>query len=337
MSTRAYSVPTGSSALQGARALARVTIPPAFFGAALGLSGLSALWLFASKTMGAPRGVSDAVGVLAAVVWCVLAALYLRQGPRHILADALDTAAGPTLALPVMSALLLGSVLSAHAHVAGQVVVIVFLVVGTLFCGLLLGQWFTGGLERDKVGPAFYLPGGGFGFVGTEAAYQSDLHAIAPVFLGIGFCTWVLVSSAILNRLMYGPHLSPPLLPTMAIEIAPPTVGGTAYLILHPGHPDFVAYGFAGYAAIFLIAQVRLLPLYRQLSFSASFWTFTFPTAATATFALHWLTLEHPAGHKAYAWIVIALANALIAWIGLRTIAGIARWWNAPHAAPAEL
>jgi hypothetical protein len=38
-----------------------------------------------------------------------------------------------------------------------------------------------------------------------------------------------------------------------------------------------VAYGIAGYAAVMVIAQVRLLPLYRTAGFTAGVWSFTFP------------------------------------------------------------
>lgn len=300
-------------------------IPLGFFAAPLGLAGLSGTWLFARTTIGAPRAVGDAIALIAAVVWCVLVAGYLRQGLRRLVTDARDTAAGPLLAAAVMSALLLGVVLSEHARTAGHVVVIVFLAVGALVSGLLLGRWQTGGLEEDRVGPAIYLPGGGVGWVGTQAAYAIGLHHLAAVFFGIGVFTWVFVSSIVLNRFFYRPRFSPELMPSMAIELAPPAVAGSAYFVLHP-HPDLVAYGIAGYAAVTLIAQLRLLPLYRGLSFSPSFWTFTFPCAAMVSLALRWLAAEHPAGEKVYAWIIVAAVSALVAAIAIRTIIGLGRW-----------
>jgi tellurite resistance protein len=41
--------------------------------------------------------------------------------------------------------------------------------------------------------------------------------------------------------------LPAPMIPTMAIEPAPPAVGGVAYLQLHGAVPDPVAYIFVGY------------------------------------------------------------------------------------------
>jgi tellurite resistance protein len=299
-------------------------VPPGLFGAALGLSGLAGLWLFAAASIGVSPVVGDAIALLAGAVWCALAAGYLSQGAHQILVDLRDTADGPMLAAPIMSALVLGAVLSTHARTAGHVVVIVFLIVGGLLCGLLIGQWMTGGLEEDRLGPAFYLPGGGIGFVGSEAAYAIGLHGIAALFFGIGVFTWVFASSIVLSRLQYRPRLPAALTPTMAIELAPPAVAGSAYFLLHPGRPDLLAYGIAGYAVIMVVAQVRLVPLYRAAGFTAGFWSFTFPWAAVATLALRWLALEHPAGQRAYAWVVIALTTILVIAIAARTVKDIA-------------
>jgi hypothetical protein len=123
-------------------------IPAGYFGAALGLSGLAGLWLIAASSIGVSRDVGDAIALIAGAVWCGLAASYLRQGAHQILVDFRDSVAGPMLAAPIMSALVLGSVLSVHARTAGHVVVIVFLIIGALLCGLLIGQWMSGGIDQ---------------------------------------------------------------------------------------------------------------------------------------------------------------------------------------------
>lgn len=122
------------------------------------------------------------------------------------------------------------------------------------------------------------------------------------------------------NRIFFGPRLASSLLPTMAIDIAAPAVAGNAYFVIHPGPPDLLLLGLSGYAALMVIAQIPLLPLYRELSFSAGFWAFTFPTATMALFALRWLELEHPAGSSAYGWVLIVAITVLIGAITARTI-----------------
>jgi tellurite resistance protein len=314
----------GAHAGWGGRAVVR--IPPNFFGIALGLSGLAALWVFAETSFGGPAAVGDALGVLSAVVWVALTVAYLRQGPRRVLADARDATVGPFLAAPVMSAYVLAAgVLEPHAPGMARAIVIAFLGIGLLVSGLLTGQWLTGGLQEETFGPAFFLPGIGIGFVGADAAATVGLHSIAELFFGIGIAALVLISSVALNRMFFRPRLAPSLIPTMAIELAPAAVAGNAYFLIHPGPPDLLLLGLSGYAAVMVIAQIRLLPLYRRLSFSPGFWSFTFPPANMALFALRWLQFEHPVGGSAYAWILIAAITVLVGSIAARTIVAVAR------------
>jgi tellurite resistance protein len=325
-------------AKSGRSGRAVVRIPPTFFGIALGLSGLSALWVFAGTSFGAPAALGDALGVLAAVVWIGLTLAYLRQGPRRILADARDATVGPLLAAPVMTAYVLAAdVLEPHAPGAARTMVIAFLAIGLLVSGLLTGQWMTGVLEEETFGPAFFLPTVGIGFVGADAAAVVGLHSIAELFFGIGIAGWVLISSVALNRLFFRPRLAPSLIPTMAIELAPAAVAGNAYFLIHPGSPDLLLLGLSGYAALMVIAQIRLLPLYRTLSFTPSFWSFTFPPANMALFALRWLELERPAGSSAYAWTLFAAITVLVGAIAARTIVAAAhgQLLPSPEGAPA--
>jgi len=314
-----------------------VRIPPNFFGIALGLSGLAVLWGFAGTPFGAPAAIGDALGVISAAVWIGLTVAYLRQGPRRILADARDATVGPFLAAWVMSAYALAVVLEPHAPGTARAIVIAFLVIGLLMSGLLTGQWLTGGLEEKTFGPAFFLPGIGIGFVGADAAATVGLHSIAELFFGIGIAAWVLISSVALNRMFFQPRLPPALIPTMAIELAPAAVAGNAYFLIHPGAPDLVLFALSGYGAVMAVAQIRLLALYRALSFTPGFWSFTFPPANMALFALRWLELEHPAGGSAYAWVLIAAITVLVGAIAARTIVALAhgQFLPSPARAPA--
>jgi tellurite resistance protein len=68
------------------------------------------------------------------------------------------------------------------------------------------------------------------------------------------------------------------------------------------------------------LVQLRLIPVYRRLSFTPGAWSFTFAYAAAAADALGWLTITKPPGARGYAIAVIAAITGLIVWIAFRTV-----------------
>jgi tellurite resistance protein len=300
-----------------------IRVPPGYFGMPLGLAGLAAMWQFAAHRFGAPAAVGSVIALIAGAVWVVLTASYLAQGFERIGADFRDTALSPFLATPVMSALILGTILDERAPAAGRALVIALLIIGVLLIGALIGHWMNGGLDESLYGPAYYLPGGGLGFVGSEAASAVGLPKAATAYFAIGVFTWVFTSAIIFRRLNFLSALPRSLFPTVTIELGPPAVAGTAYFLMGHGS-DSLSLGIATYLVIMVMAQLWLLPLYLRLSFTPGFWAFTFPSIATATLALRWLALEHPTGQLAYAWIAILLATCLTGAIAARSIWAVA-------------
>lgn len=140
---------------------------------------------------------------------------------------------------------------------------------------------------------------------------------------GIGIVCWLLLGSLVVNRLMLFELPPPGLLPTLAIEIAPPAVAGGAYFELHGTKPDMLAHGLAGYTVLMVIVQSRFAPIYLRQRFVPGFWSFTFSWCAVAALALRWLNLERPAGAAALADIATAAVSLLVAAIAARSLIAI--------------
>jgi tellurite resistance protein len=314
-------------------------IGPHLFSVAFGLVGLGAAWQTAAKLLGIPLAVPDAIFILAAAVWAVLVAGYLAQGPAGVLGDWRDGALSPFIPLAVIAPMILAVALSRFAFTAGRVLVVVFLALTVLLGGWLTGEWIYTGVPHDRVHPGYYLPTVAGGFVGAYCAALVHLHAVAEAAFGIGVFCWIMLAALVLNRLIIRPALPPSLVPTLAIEMAPPMVAGVAYFGVSGGKIDFIAAAFGGYAVLMVLVQVRLTPLYARLRFTAGFWAFTFTSAAAAVDALLWLTATRPAGTSAYAAIVLGLVTLLIGGIAVRSVIAIARGQFFPprRAAPAAI
>jgi tellurite resistance protein len=158
------------------------------------------------------------------------------------------------------------------------------------------------------------------GLVGAFCAAQVHLHAVGEASFGIGVLCWVLLGSIVLNRLFFRPVLPDALVPTLAIELAPPAVAGVAYFALGGKAGSPVACLLGGYAVLMALVQLRFLSTYARLSFSPGFWAFTFSYAAAATDGLEWISREKPVGATAYASVIIAAITLLIGLIAVRTV-----------------
>jgi tellurite resistance protein len=295
-------------------------VPPNLFAIALGIAGLAQAWDAAMPLLGTPQAIPDALSILDAALWLVLVGAYLAQGPRIVLADLRDPVLSPFVSASALTAMLLSAALVNEAFAAGRVLVIVSLAITMGIGGWLTGQWMTGG-EPDSVHPGYFLPTAAGGLIGANAAAQVHLHALAEASFGIGVIGWVLLGSVIMNRLFTRPALPNALVPTMAIELGIPAVAGPAYFAVAGRTVSFVACALGGYAVLMALAQVRLIPVYRRLSFTAGFWSFTFSYAAAAADALVWLAITKPPAATGYAIAVIALLTAFVSWIAFRTVA----------------
>ena len=296
-------------------------VPPSLFAIALGVAGLAEAWRAAGPLLGTPQAVPDALSVLGAVLWLVLVGAYLAQGPRIILADLRDPVLSPFVSASALTAMILSAALAGHAFTAGRVLVIVSQAVTVGLGGWLTGQWMTGGIDSDSVHLGYFLPTAAGGLIGAGAAAQVHLHALAAASFGIGVISWVPLGSAILNRVFSRPPLPNALVPTMAIELGVSAVAGSAYFAVAGPAVNLVACALGGCAVLMALVQVRLIPVYRRLSFTPAAWSFAFAFAyaAAAAYALSWLTITRPPGATGYAITVLALLTALVSWIAYRT------------------
>jgi tellurite resistance protein len=223
----------------------------------------------------------------------------VRPGTRRIRADLRDPVLAPFTSVAVITPVIPAVALAQANLTAARVVVSVFWAATVALGGWLTGQWVAGEIDQTAAHPGYFLPTVAGGLVGSYAAAEVHLHAVAEAMFGIGILCWLLLGSLVLNRLFFNRALPPALVPTLAIELAPPAVAGLAWFALNGGSIDLVARVLGGYAVLMAVVQLRFLPMYRQLHFSPGFWAFTFSYAAAAGDALEWLRVSNAAGRTA--------------------------------------
>ena len=311
--------------------------PPNFFAAPFGLTGLGAVWRAAGDGAGAAAVIGDVVAALAAVVWLVLLGGWCSRvagTPGRLAADLRDPVLGPFVSLIPIVALQLGVALARHAPSVGRVVVDVCIAVIVVLGGWLTGQWIAGEVDQDRVGPAYFLPTLAGGFLASACAAAVGQRGLAELCFGVGVLCWVTLGPLVLWRLVVRPMLPPALVPSLAIEVAPPALAGLAWTALHPA-PDTVSLGLAGFGILMIVAQCRLLPVYRSVPFGPGHWSFTFPYCAAVLFALHWITVLDVPGRAVLAAVLVGVTTVFVGAVAAGTVVALRRGrYFPPPAAP---
>ena len=312
-------------------------IPPNYFGIAFGLAGLSELWVYATPIWGFSDVIARVMELVAAVIWLVLLLLYLSKGAKRLVDDWRSQLFSPFIALAAIVPTLLAGGLCDVDLPVGRVFVIVTSSITIAIGGWLTGQWILNEIEDESIHPGYLLPTATGGLVGSFAAAEAHVPLLAEAWFGIGIFCYVLTGSVILNRLFLRSRLIPGLTPIIALEVGPPAVAGVAYHAIHPGPVDTFGAALAGFSILMILVQLRLIPMYRRLSFSPGFWSFTFPTAAVALYAVEWLQIGNPGALVAFTAIVVGIATAIIGAVAARSLLAISRHQFFPPAAPPSM
>jgi tellurite resistance protein len=311
-----------------ARIVALSRVPVNLFSIPFGICGLAAVWRFMAAGFDTPIAIGDALFVVAALVWILLlvgVAARFRAAPGELMTEVRDPVLSPFFSLPAIVGMLLAIGLEPHAYGLAKVLFLVFFAAAMLFGGWISGDWIVEKLDPGRFHPGYFLPTVAAGLIGGEGCAIFGLTGLGWLSFGIGLICWLVLGSLIMNRLFFFPMLPTPLIPTLAIELAPAAVGGVAYFQLTDGRIDTFAYVLAGYAGLMVLVQARLLPLFLRLGFGPGFWAFTFSWCATAAFAVRWLALERPDHATLYAALIAAAASILVGAIGLRSLLLVAR------------
>ena len=147
------------------------------------------------------------------------------------------------------------------------------------------------------------------GLIAGGASASLGFVTLSHVLFGLGVGSYLLLGSIIGQRLFVVPELPKPLLPTIAIELAPPVVAANSWFAINGGRVDTTVAVISGFAVLMVLAQLRLIPLYRTAPFGPAYWAFSFPVAAAVTCGVHWLGAERVPGATGLGYAVVGLLS----------------------------
>ncbi|AUT73081.1 dicarboxylate transporter/tellurite-resistance protein TehA [Paraburkholderia hospita] len=303
-------------------------MPASFFGIAVGSLALANAWRVAARIWHLPAGIVDTLTFVALGVWVIVLAAYARKWfvqRSQARAEWEHPLQSSFVGLGSTASLLASIALANYSRTAGLVVFAVAAVAQLAVGVHLQGRIWQGGRDPELTTPAIYLPAVAPSFVAATASATFGWQQMGMLFFGAGLLSWLAIESLILHRAAVHTPLPEAQRPLLGIQVAPPVVGGVAYMSITHGAPDLFAFALLGYGLYQALLMLRLLPWIRRQPFAPSYWAFTFAAAALPTLAMR--IVERGATGEVE-WLAVGLfivsngVIGLIAWKALRAWIG---------------
>jgi tellurite resistance protein len=164
------------------------------------------------------------------------------------------------------------------------------------------------------------MPSVAGGFVASLSAAEVGLRDLAIACFAIGIFFWVVMFVVVFVRMIIRTPLPGPLVPTLAILAAPPALAGRAWFDIAGHNVNGIQLGIGALAILAVLIQLGLIPLYRGLTFSLGFWSFTFPLAAMGRYGIAWLAVTHPDGWQLWSFLILAIVSVVVLWVAALSV-----------------
>lgn len=316
----ATGMPSAHGPTAAGPSLAHLPLP--LFAAPMGLGGLAFAWRAAAHGGLAPGLVGEALALLALSAFALLACLFAAKAmlhPNALAADLVHPVRGVFAAAATIAAMIAGVLLMPWSKPLGGAVWGTGAAAHLVVAVLLLRRWLSHPVEVTHAAPTWLVPLVG-NILAPLGAVPLGLAELGWLYFGIGAGLWAFLMPVLLNRLIFHPGLPGRLVPSLAILLAPPSVGFLSWLSLTGAGLDAPARLLFGLALFFALTLLAMLRRFLALPWSVSWWAYTFPAAAFATASLRYAALVGGPVAQAGALAALASASVIVAIVALRTL-----------------
>jgi tellurite resistance protein len=298
-------------------------LPVNLFGAVMGISGLSLAWRLSHQLFHTSTVISDLIGVIAILVFIILAVGYLVKWiryPQKVAAEFTHPIFGNFFGTITIAILLLSSVLSPYQKVLSEVVWIIGMVLTLVLSYIIVSRLLKGKLDPAHAVPAWLIPGVATLDIAVAGGTMpfAWAHEVNLLSLAIGGFVALIFFTLIINRLIHHEALAMGLMPSMIIMIAPFEVGFLGYTNFMQRIDNFAAILF--YFGLFLFIVLAFKVFKRTVSFGASWWAVSFPMAALSNAALKYAIHVNAWPLKVIAALILLILTIVIIVLFVRTL-----------------
>jgi tellurite resistance protein len=201
-----------------------------------------------------------------------------------------------------------------------------------VFAWWVVTRWMSDRQQVEHATPAWVIPVVGVldvplavPVLGFSPEHAPLVHQLMVMDVAVGLFFAIPLFTLIFSRLLFQEPMPDALLPTLLILVAPFAVGYSAYTLTAGGSDLFAEALYL--LSLFMLAV--LLPRLRKLGgtcpFRFSWWSVSFPLAATTIAGLRYAATERSLLSEGIAALLLALATVVITSLLLRTLVGLFR------------
>ena len=309
-------MPSSLQSEQNARS--GLSVPVNYFAVALGTGALGAAWRTGASKGMAPDWVGESILAFNAVVWLLLVGFLVHAVVKYrawVCSFWEHPARTCFFSLIPATTAQVGAALYPYAEVPALTLVVLGAVGQLYFASHRIAGTWRGGHAPEATSPVLYLPTVATNFATATAMGFVGWHDMAMLFFGAGLISWFSIEGAILSRLRTLTPLPQGERGIIGIQMAPPFVGGNAYLAANGGTVDWFFLVLTGYGILQLIFLMRLLPWVLEGGFSMSMWGFSFGMGSMVAGGIR-LTAVGMLGFVGPVLTVVGTAFLIFLWAG---------------------
>lgn len=295
--------------------------PIMMFAIIMGLSGLTIMYQKAEEVLGILNGFGSILVQIDTVLFAAIIILYLAKTIKYF-KEVKEEFFHPVrinfFAASAISFLLLAIVYHGVNHTIAVYCFYIGTIMQTFFTFNTISYWINRNMELHHSNPAWFIPIVGNVLVPVAGSGIIDLNFLM-YYYSIGLFFWIILTSILINRIIFHHQLAIKFIPTLFIFIAPPAVAFIAYIKMY-GEFDMFASLLYNLALFFTFLLFFMYKSFLNLKFFISWWAFTFPLAAVSIASILVFKITGLIVYKYLAYLFIVVTTLVVALVAFRTI-----------------
>lgn len=221
-------------------------------------------------------------------------------------------------AASAISLLLLSVVYHQINHTIAQYCFVIGTVLQTFFTFYTISFWINKNMEIQHSNPAWFIPIVGNVLVPVAGSGMVDVNLLMYYF-AVGIFFWIVLTSILINRIIFHHQLAAKFVPTLFIFIAPPAVAFIAYVKMYGAFDAFasILYNLALFFSFLLLFMYRN---FLNLNFFISWWAFTFPLAAVTIASMLAYKKTSIVIYSYFSYFFMFITTVVVILVAIRTL-----------------